>query len=75
MENALDMVAERAVDRKTGARGLRSIMEDILLDTMFELPELEGVEEVVINRDVAEEGARPLYIYADRQQDDLDNSA
>jgi ATP-dependent Clp protease ATP-binding subunit ClpX len=75
MENALDMVAERAVDRKTGARGLRSIMEDILLDTMFELPELEGVEEVVINRDVAEERARPLYIYADRQQDDLDNSA
>ena len=75
MENALDMVAERAVDRKTGARGLRSIMEDILLDTMFELPELEGVEEVVINRDVAEEGARPLYIYADLQQDDLDNSA
>ena len=75
MENALDMVAERAVDRKTGARGLRSIMEDILLDTMFELPELEDVEEVVINRDVAEEGARPLYIYADRQQDDLDNSA
>ena len=72
---ALDSVAKKAVDRKTGARGLRSIMEDILLDTMYELPDLEGVEEVVINRDVAEEGVRPLYIYADRQQDDLDNSA
>ncbi|HJO86631.1 MAG TPA: ATP-dependent Clp protease ATP-binding subunit ClpX, partial [Rhodospirillales bacterium] len=72
---ALDSVAKKAVDRKTGARGLRSIMEDILLDTMYELPDLEGVEEVVINRDVAEEGVRPLYIYADRQKDDLDNSA
>lgn len=72
---ALDSVAKKAVDRKTGARGLRSIMEDILLDTMYELPHLEGVEEVVINRDVADEGVRPLYIYADRQQDDLDNSA
>ena len=60
--------------RKTGARGLRSIMENILLDTMFELPELEGVEEVVINREVALEGVRPLYIYADRR-DDMDNSA
>jgi ATP-dependent Clp protease ATP-binding subunit ClpX len=49
-------------------------MEDILLDTMFELPDLDGVEEVVINREVAQEGARPLYIYADRR-DDLDTSA
>jgi len=71
----LDCVAEKDVERKTGARGLSSIMEDILLDTMYELPDLEGVEEVVINREVAEEGARPLYIYADRQKDDLDNSA
>ncbi len=52
--------------RKTGARGLRSIMEGILLDTMFELPSLEGVEEVVISREVVEGTARPLYIYADR---------
>ena len=74
LENALDAVAEKAVERRTGARGLRSIMEDILLDTMFELPDLEGVEEVVINREVAQEGARPLYIYADRR-DDMDNSA
>ena len=53
---------------------MRSIMEDILLDTMFELPNLDGVEEVIINREVAYDGARPLYIYADRR-DDLDNSA
>jgi ATP-dependent Clp protease ATP-binding subunit ClpX len=68
-EGALSSVARRAVIRNTGARGLRSIMESILLDTMFELPGLEGVEEVVINREVAEEQARPLYIYADRRGD------
>ncbi len=73
-DNALTAIAEKAVNRKTGARGLRSIMEDILLDTMFELPGLEGVEEVVINREVAQDGARPLYIYSDRR-DDLDTSA
>ncbi|HYB08268.1 MAG TPA: ATP-dependent Clp protease ATP-binding subunit ClpX, partial [Alphaproteobacteria bacterium] len=56
----------KAIDRKTGARGLRSIMESILLDTMFDLPSLEGVEEVVISREVVEGSARPLYIYADR---------
>jgi ATP-dependent Clp protease ATP-binding subunit ClpX len=67
--SALTSVARRAVIRNTGARGLRSIMESILLDTMFELPGLEGVEEVVINREVAEEQARPLYIYADRRGD------
>jgi ATP-dependent Clp protease ATP-binding subunit ClpX len=74
LDTALQAVAKKAVERKTGARGLRSIMEDILLDTMFELPDLDGVEEVVINREVAQEGARPLYIYADRR-DDLDTSA
>jgi len=51
---------------KTGARGLRSIMEGLLLDTMFDLPSLEGVEEVVISKEVVEGAARPLYIYADR---------
>jgi ATP-dependent Clp protease ATP-binding subunit ClpX len=73
-ENALTAIAEKAVERKTGARGLRSIMEDILLETMFELPDLESVEEVVINREVAHDGARPIYIYADRR-DDLDSTA
>ncbi len=73
-DSALASIAEKAVERKTGARGLRSIMEDILLETMFDLPGLDGVEEVVINNEVAQESARPLYIYADRR-DDLDNSA
>ncbi len=68
-DGALDTIARKAVERKTGARGLRSIMENILLDTMFDLPGLDGVEEVVINREVAEDHASPLYIYADRRED------
>jgi ATP-dependent Clp protease ATP-binding subunit ClpX len=66
-EDALRAVARRAIQRKTGARGLRSIMEGILLDTMFELPQMTGVEEVVINREVIEGRAKPLQIYADRR--------
>jgi len=62
-EDALSSVSKRAILRKTGARGLRSIMEQILLSTMFELPSLDGVEEVVINREVAESRAVPLYLY------------
>ena len=68
-DDALFTIASKAVDRKTGARGLRSIMENILLHTMFELPALEGVEEVVISREVAEDCAKPLYIYSDRQKE------
>ena len=71
-EEALVAISERAVKRKTGARGLRSIMESILLDTMFELPALDGVEEVVISREVADasgDNSKPLYIYSDRQED------
>ena len=67
-EDALRVVAKKAITRKTGARGLRSIMETILLDTMFDLPGLEGVEEIVVNGEVAEQRAKPLYIYADRQE-------
>jgi ATP-dependent Clp protease ATP-binding subunit ClpX len=74
-EEALGAIARKAIDRKTGARGLRSIMEGILLDTMFELPSLEGVEEVVISKEVVEGTARPLYIYADRADRANDASA
>jgi ATP-dependent Clp protease ATP-binding subunit ClpX len=63
---ALSAISKKAIERKTGARGLRSIMESILLDTMFDLPGLEGVKEVVISRQVVEGTAPPLYIYADR---------
>ena len=68
-DGALESIAEKAVDRKTGARGLRSILENILLDTMYELPELEGVEEIMINKEVAEENAKPLYIYSKRKSE------
>ena len=63
-EEALGAISRKAIERKTGARGLRSIMESILLDTMFDLPSLEGVKEVVISKQVVE-GAAPLHIYAD----------
>ncbi|MET3854317.1 MULTISPECIES: ATP-dependent Clp protease ATP-binding subunit ClpX [unclassified Rhizobium] len=74
-EDALREIARKAIVRKTGARGLRSIMEKILLDTMFELPALEGVREVVISEEVARGSARPLYIYADRQDEKANASA
>jgi ATP-dependent Clp protease ATP-binding subunit ClpX len=66
-ETALKAVAHKALERKTGARGLRSIMESILLDTMFDLPALDGVQEVVISPDVVDGKARPLYIYSERK--------
>src|ERR1700722_7644499 len=65
-EEALGAIARKAIDRKTGARGLRSIMEAILLDTMFELPSLEGVDQVMISQQVVEATAAPLYMYAAR---------
>ncbi len=68
-EDALFAVAKKAIERKTGARGLRSIMEDTLLDTMFDLPSLEGVEEIVVNGEVVDGKATPLQIYADRRDE------
>jgi len=58
---ALREVAKMAINRKTGARGLRSIMEEIMVDIMFELPELNGYE-VLITKDVVANKAKPLYI-------------
>ncbi len=51
-KDALKAIALKAIGRKTGARGLRSIIEEVLLQTMFDLPSLEGVEEVVVNKEV-----------------------
>jgi ATP-dependent Clp protease ATP-binding subunit ClpX len=67
--DALSTIAKKAIERKTGARGLRSIMESILLETMFDLPGLEGVQEVVISPEVAQGNARPLYIYSERREE------
>ena len=65
-EEALGAIARKAIDRKTRALGLRSIMEAILLDTMFDLPSLEGVEQVRISQQVVEGTAGPLFMYAAR---------
>ena len=67
-EDALKAIAKRAIARKTGARGLRSIMEDILLETMFELPSLENVDEVVVNEEAVTSDAKPLIIYAETKE-------
>jgi ATP-dependent Clp protease ATP-binding subunit ClpX len=69
-DDALKAIAKKAILRKTGARGLRSIMETILLETMFELPSLRGVEEVVINKDTVGKGASPRHVYAKAVRDD-----
>ncbi|MBN8449971.1 MAG: ATP-dependent Clp protease ATP-binding subunit ClpX [Candidatus Accumulibacter sp.] len=63
---AMMAIARKALDRKTGARGLRSILEAVLLDTMYELPGMENVSEVVIDEGVISGDAQPLLIYADQ---------
>ena len=69
-DDALTAIAKRAIMRKTGARGLRSIMEDILLNTMFDLPSTEGVEEVVVNEEAVTSEAQPLMIYSERKKEE-----
>lgn len=61
--NALKEIAKKAMKRKTGARGLRSILEEILIDTMYELPSLQGVEKVVVDKGVVAENKKPLIVY------------
>ncbi len=71
--DALTAVARRAMERKTGARGLRSIVENVLLDTMYELPSMENVVKVVIDEGVIKGESEPLIIYeGDRQRAALD---
>jgi ATP-dependent Clp protease ATP-binding subunit ClpX len=63
---ALAAIARKALKRKTGARGLRSIMEQALIDTMFDLPLLDGVAQVVIDEHIIEENAKPLLVYREQ---------
>ncbi|MAM33906.1 MAG: ATP-dependent Clp protease ATP-binding subunit ClpX [Micavibrio sp.] len=63
-EEALRAVAKQAIERETGARGLRSIMENLLLDTMYDLPDLDDLEEVVVNKDTVEKGEAPVLVYS-----------
>ena len=69
-DDALNAIAKRAIERKTGARGLRSILEEILLDTMFDLPGLDEVTEVVVNEEAVSSESNPLMIYAESKKED-----
>ena len=73
-EGALNSIAAKAIERKTGARGLRSILEAILLNTMFDLPSAEGVDEVMVNSEAVESDKDPLLIYAEKAEE-ADTSA
>lgn len=66
-DDALASIAQRAIERKTGARGLRSILESILLDTMFDLPGMESVEKVVVNKETVDGSNPPVYVHAERR--------
>ncbi|MFP5513116.1 MAG: ATP-dependent Clp protease ATP-binding subunit ClpX [Alphaproteobacteria bacterium] len=68
-EDAMRAIAHKAIARKTGARGLRSIMEAILLDPMFDLPGLNGIESILVNKEVVEGRAKPLYVHAERRSE------
>ena len=66
--DALKQIAIKAMERKAGARGLRSILENALLETMYELPSIEGVRKVIVDGSVINEGARPLYVYEEESE-------
>ncbi|BBF65914.1 MULTISPECIES: ATP-dependent Clp protease ATP-binding subunit ClpX [Acidithiobacillus] len=72
---ALRAIAKKALTRKTGARGLRSILEQILLDTMYELPSMSGVKKVVVDAAVVESGTKPLLVYDDAAKVDMSHPA
>jgi ATP-dependent Clp protease ATP-binding subunit ClpX len=74
-DEALKAIAKRAIERKTGARGLRSIMEDILLDSMFDLPGLTSVTEVVVNEEAVSPTGKPLMIHAEEKKGKASASA
>ena len=62
-DDAVEEIAKKAISKKTGARGLRSIIEALLLKTMFKLPALEDVEEVIVDKSVVKNNKEPLIIY------------
>jgi ATP-dependent Clp protease ATP-binding subunit ClpX len=68
-EDALRAIAKKAMERKTGARGLRSIIENVLLDTMFDLPSTENISKVVIDENVVNGENTPILIYQEQNSD------
>ena len=67
-EDGLRSVAEKAMTRKTGARGLRSILESVLLDTMYDLPSMENVSKVVIDGSVIKGDSAPILVYSEQRK-------
>lgn len=65
---ALNEIAKQAIERKTGARGLRSIMEKMLMDTMYEIPDMDDVEEVILSGETVKDGTKPLYVRSDAKK-------
>jgi len=68
-DDSLEAIADKAIKRKTGARGLRSIIEDLLLDTMFDLPNNKNIQKVIINKEVVEKDKNPIIIYQEKSTD------
>jgi len=66
--DSLNAIAKKAIERKTGARGLRSIMENMLLDTMYELPDLEDVEKIVVAKETVDDAKPPVYVHSDKKK-------
>ena len=74
-DDALRAIARKAIERKTGARGLRAILETILMDTMFDTPTSTDIEEVVINADVVEKDTSPIIVHAKGAKSEADSTA
>jgi ATP-dependent Clp protease ATP-binding subunit ClpX len=74
-DDALEAIAEKAIERKTGARGLRAIVEQVLMDTMFEIPTKEGIKDVIVGRDVIEKNKPPILVHADVKASEADGMA
>jgi ATP-dependent Clp protease ATP-binding subunit ClpX len=74
-DDALIAVARKAITRKTGARGLRSILEGLLLDTMFDLPSMDGVDEIIVDKDVVEGRKDPVRVFAKKKSEKTGDAA
>ena len=71
-DNAVKEIAQKAINKKTGARGLRSILEGVLLKTMFELPSMENVSEVIVDNSAAKGQSQPIIVHSKNGQKDKD---
>ena len=74
-DDALDAIADKAIKRKTGARGLRAIVEQVLMDTMFDIPTENDIKDVILNRDVVDKGQKPILVHADVSASEADGMA